>query len=220
MGAHTLRTYRLRGTRILLIRHASTDPGGRLCGWLDIGLSPAGHAELADLLRRVQGQPAPDALLTSTLRRASEVGAALGRAWNLAPQPADWAREIHCGELEGVRLEDIKRRFNDLWNRNEAQDDDTFAWPGGESYADFRSRIVRGLDAVAAAHPGGRVALVTHAGVISQIIGLSRGRPAAAWAPDRPGPLTATEIVWKNDAPATVLTFNEVAWDSEAQRRA
>jgi broad specificity phosphatase PhoE len=207
-------------TRILLIRHASTDPGGRLCGSFDIGLSPAGRAELAALVRRLNGQAGPDALLTSTLRRAREVAQALGRAWHLAPQPVDWAGEIHCGALEGVKIEEVKRRFRDLWNRNMAQDDDTFAWPGGESYADFRSRIILGLDAAAAAHPGGRVALVTHAGVISQVLGVVRGRRAAAWGPDRPRPLTATEIVWKNGAPATVLNFNEVAWGSEAQRRA
>jgi broad specificity phosphatase PhoE len=208
------------GTRILLIRHASTDPGGRLCGSLDVGLSPSGRDELAALVRRIPTQPAPDALLTSTLLRAREVAEALGQAWNLPPQAVEWAREIHCGELEGVPIREIQRRHPDLWARNEAQEDDAFCWPGGESYTDFRTRILLGLAETAAAHPARRVAVVTHAGVISQVLGVIRGRRASAWAPDRPRPLSATEIVWKNGAPTTILNYDDPEWAPEALRRA
>ena len=208
------------GTRILLIRHAATDPGGRLCGSFDIGLSPSGRAALAALVQRLQGRPAPDALLTSTLLRAREVAEALGHAWNLRPQGVDWAREIHCGELEGVPIREIQRSHPDLWTRNEAQEDDAFGWPGGESYANFRRRILLGLAETAAAHPARRVAVVTHAGVISQVMGVIRGRRAAAWAPDRPRPLTATEIAWQDGAPATILNYDDPEWSPEALRRA
>lgn len=199
-------------TRILLIRHASTDPKNRLCGWFDVPLSPAGAAELDALLRHPATRPAPDALFTSTLRRARHVAAALGRAWGIDPRPAHWAREIHCGVLEGMPLADVQRRFPDLWAGNEAQRDSTFAWPGGESYTAFRARIMDGLKASVDAQPGGRVAVVTHAGVISQILGVVRHRPAAAWEPDRPRPLTATEIIWENGAPNAVVSYDNPAW--------
>ena len=199
-------------TRILLIRHASVDPRGRLCGSFDVPLSPSGRREVESLLRRVTGRNAPDALFTSTLRRAVEVATALGQAWALRPEPAEWAREIHCGALEGTRIEQLQQRYPELWARNEAQTDETFAWPGGETYAQFRARILRGLEATAAVHAGRRVAVVTHAGVISQVLGVIRGRPASAWAPDRPDPLTATEITWWNGAPAAVLAFNDPKW--------
>jgi probable phosphoglycerate mutase len=155
---------------------------------------------------------APDALYRSTLRRAQDVAAALGRVWMREPQRAEWAREIHCGDVEGMLLEDVRRRFPDLWARNEAQNDDTFAWSDGESYSDFRARIIEGLRATIEAHPGGRVAIVTHAGVISQLLGVIRGRPAAVWEPDRPQPLTATEIAWRNGAPSAVLTYSDPHW--------
>jgi broad specificity phosphatase PhoE len=199
-------------TRILLIRHASTDPHGRLCGWFQVPLSQRGREELQTLIRQPAARPAPDALFTSTLRRAQDVAAALGRAWTLEPQPAEWAREIHCGDVEGVPLEDVQQRFPDLWARNESQKDDTFAWPGGESYDHFRARIIQGLSATVDTHSGGRVAIVTHAGVISQILGVIRGRPAAVWEPDRPQPLTATEVTWQNGALATVLSYNDPDW--------
>lgn len=187
-----------------------------MCGSFDIGLSRRGRAEVDALLQRIKAGAGPDALLTSTLLRAREVAEALGRTWNLSPQPAAWAREIHCGDMEGVPFVEIQRTRPELWDRNEAQADDAFAWPGGESYTDFRTRIMRGLQATAAAHPGRRVAIVTHAGVISQILGTIRRRRASAWAPDRPGPLTATEILWYNGAPTTVLSYNDADWDPEA----
>lgn len=199
-------------TRILLIRHAPTETGGRLCGSFDLPLSQGGREALQTLVRRSAVRPAPDALFTSPLRRARDVAAALGRAWMLEPRPAAWAREIHCGELEGLPLDDVRRRFPELWARNEAQADDAFAWPGGERYDDFRARIIEGLRAVVDMHPGGRLAVVTHAGVISQVLGVIRSRPAAAWAPDRPQPLTATEISWHNGAPGTVLSYNDPHW--------
>lgn len=164
------------------------------------------------MVRRPPRQAAPDALGTSTLSRASEVAAALGRAWSLAPQSAEWAREIHCGDLEGMPLHQLQREFPELWMRNEAQVDETFAWPGGESYEGFRARVLDGLRATAAAHAGQRVAVVTHAGVISQVLGVIRGRAASAWAADRADPLTATEIIWSNGGPSAVLTFNDPDW--------
>jgi broad specificity phosphatase PhoE len=199
-------------TRILLIRHAETDAGGRLCGSFDIPLSAAGRAQLEELLRHTAARPAPVALFTSTLRRAREVGCALGRAWGLLPQPAEWAREIDCGEVDGMPISQIQRERPELWARNEAQLDDTFAWPGGETYARFRSRVLDGLARTAATHAGRRIAVVTHAGVVSQVLGAIRGRPASAWRPDRPRPLTATEIAWTNGAPEAVVSYDDPDW--------
>ena len=199
-------------TRIVLIRHASTDTGSRLCGSFDVALSPAGQRQLREMIERPAHRAAPDALFTSTLARARQVADALAPVWMLRPHSADWAREIHCGELEGIPLQHLQREFPELWLRNEAQADETFAWPGGESYAGFRARIRAGVKAVAEAHAGGRIAIVTHAGVVSQVLGIIRRRPASMWAADRPDPLTATEILCENGVPSAVLTFNDPDW--------
>jgi broad specificity phosphatase PhoE len=197
---------------MVLIRHAATDTASRLCGSLNLPLSPAGRAELESLLQRPAQAEVPDALFTSTLTRCAEVACELGRVWGLEPQAADWAREIHCGDVEGMPLDELQRRFPDLWSRNEAQVEDTFAWPGGETYAQFRARVLAGLSGAAAAYPSGRVVVVTHAGVISQVLGVVKGRPACVWARDRPRPLTATEVAWTNGAPRAVLSFSDPDW--------
>lgn len=199
-------------TRVVLIRHAPTDGASRLCGSFDVALTPAGRALVRTVLRNPPRHPAPDALYTSTLRRASDVAAELSRAWALVPRAVEWAREIHCGDVEGMPIERLRHRFPVFWARNQAQTDDTFAWPGGETYREFRARVLAGLDAAATAHPGGRVAVVTHAGVVSQVLGVLRHRPAAVWAVDRPDPFTATEVTWEHGAPRAVLTFNDPDW--------
>jgi broad specificity phosphatase PhoE len=199
-------------TRIVLVRHGLIDTASRLCGSFDVPLTPAGRAQIEAIVRQRPAAPIPDALYTSTLRRASDVAAVLGRAWALQPRLAEWAREIHCGEVEGMPLAHLQRTLPELWARNLAQDDDSFAWPGGEPYAAFRERVLAGLSATAAAHAGGRVAVVTHAGVISQILGVIRHRRAAVWAVDRPDPFTATEVTWENGSPTAVLRYNDPGW--------
>jgi broad specificity phosphatase PhoE len=203
---------RLLATRIVLVRHAAIDTGRRLCGSLDISLSAVGRAELEALLRRPARADVPDALFTSTLQRATTVARALGRVWTIDPQPVAWAREIHCGDVEGMPLDQLRRCFSELWARNEAQREDTFSWPGGETYAEFRGRVVEGLDDAAARYPSGRVVIVTHAGVISQVLGRFKNRAACVWKPDRPDPLTATEVLWTKGAPRAVLSFNDRDW--------
>jgi broad specificity phosphatase PhoE len=199
-------------SHLLLIRHAHADADERLCGHFDARLSSRGRAQLDALRAARRRQPPPDALYTSPLGRAREVAGVLEALWGLRADELEAVREIDCGALDGMRLDDVQREFPHLWQLNAAQVDDGFAWPGGESYARFRARVIGALAGIAARHPGARVAVVTHAGVISQVLGCMRGRSAAAWEHDRPAPLSATEVVWANGAPCDVLRFNDPAW--------
>jgi broad specificity phosphatase PhoE len=140
------------------------------------------------------------------------VAEALASVWALRAHPHQSLREIGCGAVEGLPLEEVKRRFPDVWARNEAQSDDTFAWPGGESYRAFRARVLAGLAEIAAAHPGQRIAVVTHAGVVAQVFGAIRGRSPAVWDADRPEPLSASEVTWANGSPQTIVSFNQSHW--------
>lgn len=199
-------------THIVLIRHASIDAASRLHGTYDVPLSAAGLQQLRTRLSAPLTRPIPAALYTSPLTRAATVATALGRAWGLEPRTAPWAQEIHCGEVEGMPLDELQRRYPHLWAQNEAQADDDFAWPGGESYRRFRVRVLTGLREAVASHAGGRIAIVTHAGVISQVLGTIRHRAPAVWAVDRPDPFTATEVTWADHGPLAVVTYNELEW--------
>lgn len=202
-------------TRFRLIRHGHVDTGpppGRLCGWLDLPLSPKGRGQLQALREGSLLGEVPDALYSSTLRRAREVAGALAEAWRLRERPVDALREIHCGRLEGMHIGDVIREYPDLWDRNRAQLDDDFTWPEGESYREFRKRVLTTLADIAAQHRGQQIAVVTHAGVIAQVLGAIKGRPAAVWEQDRPAPLTLTEVTWADGAPVSLVSFGVREW--------
>jgi broad specificity phosphatase PhoE len=153
-----------------------------------------------------------NALYTSPLVRARDVATALGALWRIEPIVENGVSEIDCGRFEGMPIDVLQEQYPELWAANLAQQDEEFAWPGGESYREFRSRVLRGVERIVSAHQGAQVAIVTHAGVITQILGALRGRSPAEWEPDRPEPLTATEVTWVNGGPAALLRFNERSW--------
>lgn len=164
-------------TILLLIRHAhvcDVAPDARLRGWYDVPLNDVGVRELARVLEGPFDLATPDALYTSTSTRARVTANALAAAWGLRVVPDERLREIHCGRLDGALIRDIERLYPELWARNIVQDDDDFTWPGGESYSAFRERVVDTLSSMARRHPYQRIAVVTHAGVISQVVGIDQ----------------------------------------------
>lgn len=190
----------MHATTLLLLRHGQTNDnlvGGdlRLSGWFDSPLSTEGR-EQAVRLANVLHDLTVTALYTSTLRRARDTAEVLGDAWDLPSRDEPDLREISCGALEGTPLSIVQRRYSELWNKNLAHDDDEFRWPEGESYREFRARALRALRRIAAAHRDERVAVVTHAGVVSQIVGAVHGTPPCRWDLWRPGNCSVTALRW------------------------
>jgi len=187
-------------TRLILIRHGHTanNSGGdaRLIGRTDVALSDRGEDELRRLCERLRGARPFDAIYSSPLQRAWRIAMALEELGLGSVRRCDGLVEIDCGTLDGRRVEEVKREHPELWEANVRQRDEHFRWPGGESYREFRCRALRAARAVAHAHPGKRVALVTHAGVISQLLGsIGRVNPAR-WEYRRPENTAITTIVW------------------------
>ena len=145
-------------TTLLLVRHGHTrdntvDDGARLPGWHAPPLSPLG-ARQARLLAISLRSERVAALYTSTLTRARQTAAPLAATLGLDPTDAPDLREISCGDLEGLSLAEVQRRFPGLWQRNLSQSDADFRWPGGESYRELRRRVLGCVASIAARHPG------------------------------------------------------------------
>ena len=68
-------------------------------------------------------------------------------------------------------ISEVQQRYPKLWEENEAQQNENFSWPDGETYRRFRRRVLRVVNAIARRHEGQRVLVVTHAGVINQVLG-------------------------------------------------
>jgi broad specificity phosphatase PhoE len=205
---------------LLLVRHGhvadnTRGDAARLCGWADPPLTPLGRAQATRVAAHLAAARCSDALYTSPSARAHETATAIGHRLGLRPRLRLALREIHCGRLEGRLLADVRRDHPELWARNLAQEDDDFRWPGGESYRAFRARVLAGLGRIAAAHPGQRVVVVTHTGVITQALGALGGTAAARWEAYRAGNASLTEVRWPaGGAPGrrgTLVRFDERA---------
>jgi broad specificity phosphatase PhoE len=93
-------------------------------------------------------------------------------------------------------VHEVRAAHPEHWERNERQDDDDFRWPGGESYREFRERCLRAVRRIAARHPAAGVAVFTHTGVVTQLIGAVRGLPAARWSAYRPKNGSISVMEW------------------------
>jgi broad specificity phosphatase PhoE len=86
-------------------------------------------------------------------------------------------REIYLGEWEGLKTDEIAKRFPDAWRRWTAEPNWDLV-PGGEGSVRFESRVVAALDDVFARHPRGDMLVVTHGGVIQVALHSVLGRPS------------------------------------------
>ena len=89
--------------------------------------------------------------------------------------------------------------------------------PGAEPDEAFAGRVRAGIARIAAAHPGGRVVVVVHGGVIGQALALATGgRPLAfAWADNA----SISELVVLDEA-WTVRSFNDTSHLQQAMTTA
>jgi broad specificity phosphatase PhoE len=204
---------RMQPTTLVLIRHAHAgDPNGGgpglMCGWHDAPLSPLGRAQVEQLRARLAAEEPPSALYVSALKRAQQTAQAVPAGLRLRARLLGALREIYCGQFEGLPLAEVQSQYPELWQRHLAQTDEHFRWPGGESYCGFRSRVLSTLRRIAAAYPGQRVWVITHAGVVSQLLGAFYGISAARWEVFRPGNASITEVSWDGEA-GTLVRFDD-----------
>jgi 2,3-bisphosphoglycerate-dependent phosphoglycerate mutase len=171
-------------TELLLIRHGESQPAQPgtpfplVHGQGDPELAPEGR----DQAERVAGRLAArhiDAIYVTPLRRTAQTAAPLARALGITPAVEPGLREVHLGQWEGGLFRIMVAERDALAERMWTQE----RWdiiPGAEPAATFRARVRAAIERLAAAHPGQRVAVFTHGGVIGEALALaSRSRPFA-----------------------------------------
>lgn len=167
-------------TEVLLIRHgrsADVVPGSPESA--DPPLHAEGERQAALLAARLAPKRL-DAVYSSHLRRAVQTAEAfavpMGLAVSIDPQ------------LEEVRLGDWGN--GEFRRRAFVQDPEWVAWsrtrrwdgiPGAEGDEVFRRRVTLAVDRALAAHPGGRIAVVCHGGVINAYLAVLLGSSRTIW---------------------------------------
>lgn len=185
--------------RLLLVRHGQTLGnlgGGRiLVGRSDLPMTVTGVRQARRAARRLCRVPF-SAVHSSPLQRAVATAREIVALRRVPLSLWDGLQEIDCGHADGLETDTARRLYPDDWERNQRQDDDDFRWPGGESYRELRRRAVAACDRIARRHAGAVAVVVTHAGVVNQLVGSVRGFPPACWERCRPSHCTVTELEW------------------------
>jgi len=165
-------------TELLFIRHGETDWNRqqRFQGQIDVPLNRTGLAQAARLGERLGDDP-HDALFASDLTRTRETAAPLAARWRQPAALHKGLREQHFGVLEGLDVPTIKARNADLWARWLEHRGDFTLPGGGESLHAFHARVLATVRELAEAHPGRRLAVITHGGVLDMLWRTARGEP-------------------------------------------
>lgn len=151
---------------ILLVRHALPERLVVAGGRADPPLAPVGRRQ-ADALAGAMAAEGVDAVYASPLRRAVEtaepLAARLGLGVTVRDGLAEWDRDADAY----IPVEELKATDHPLWHALAGGRWDEL----GIDPVAFLERVVRTIDGIAADHPGQRVAVVCHGGVINAYAG-------------------------------------------------
>lgn len=165
-------------THLYLIRHGETEWNreGRMQGHEPVSLNALGREQVAAtasaLARARIGR-----VIASPIRRAVESAEVLCAGIGVEPSRI----VLHPGLAEFDMGRWVGRTFMELWGEGLIQsywEDPTHTiFPGGESMAAIQARAVAAVNALVAEGEGGRVALVTHGGIVRLLLLSALGMP-------------------------------------------
>jgi probable phosphoglycerate mutase len=190
---------------LLLVRHAEPHrvDAGEGAGPADPSLTARGERQahaLADWLRA----DGVDAVVTSPLRRAVETAAPVAATHGLATEVVDDLAEYDRHAATYIPMEDLRGTDDPQWlairegRLHDVVDGDPDA---------FRRRVVDGIEAIVTAHPGRRVVVVTHGGVVNAYVGHVLGIQRALWF--EPRYAAVTRVRASRDGIRSLVTLNE-----------
>jgi broad specificity phosphatase PhoE len=138
---------------LVLVRHGETvgNSSIRYYGRTDVELSEAGRSQMRAArrwLKRRFGSAGFALAIASPLRRAMEGAAIIADAAHPIIEIKEFV-EVDFGDFEGLTADEIRERYPadfKRWNRNRL--DPGFAYPGGESRADFAYRVECGIQRI------------------------------------------------------------------------
>lgn len=170
---------RVGAAEVLLVRHGEPDYNAVRADEspLDPPLTAKGREQVMLLAAQLE-RSSVDAVYSSTMRRAAETAAYIAAVQGLPIARLDDLREIdndpevveHMDDGGPSLACDLARRFvaTPRWD----------VFPGFEQSRTFRRRVIEAIEGVIARHPGERVVVVCHGGVInvylSMLLGIQR----------------------------------------------
>jgi probable phosphoglycerate mutase len=157
-------------TTLLLARHGETDWNRelRIQGSSDIELNDLGRAQARGLAQELEHVDL-DAVYASDLSRARATAEAVAASHGLDVRLDSRLRERSFGSWEGLTREDVTAL-------PEGSQHD------GESDDQVRERMLEAVQAIADAHPGEQVLVVSHGGALNTLWHHALGERVERWA--------------------------------------
>lgn len=155
-------------THLLLVRHAETNMAGRFCGQSDPGLNERGRQQLTELVNALS-EHAIHRVYTSDLRRARQTADAIAKHFGTELYIRPGLREVHFGLWEGLSWNEIEV-CDPVLAKGWAQEYPKSTAPGGESFANFESRVRKEITFLLREAMDVPIAAVTHAGFIRVVL--------------------------------------------------
>jgi probable phosphoglycerate mutase len=189
---------------LLMIRHAEPVKVVDRDGPADPELSGRGRRQ-AELLGAFLAPEGIEAIYSSPMRRAWETAGPLCSEIGAEPQVREALSEFDRLATTYIPLEEMRATRDE---RYLAMIDDDYSLYGVDM-VQFRREVVEQVERIIADHPGGRVAIVCHGGVINayfgHILGISRN---SLFTPDY---TSVSRLAASRSGVRSVLRLNEVA---------
>jgi phosphoserine phosphatase len=157
-------------TRLIIVRHAESafNDQNRIQGHKDSGLTSKGLCQAKLLALRLKKFKI-DKIYSSDLGRAYSTTLEVLHHTK-APLVRDpLLREIHLGDWEGMTPEEVDAMY-DKGYQKWLKKPSSITIPRGEGLRHFRKRVTERIRAIARAHRGKTVLVVTHGGVITALL--------------------------------------------------
>ncbi|MCK4261321.1 MAG: alpha-ribazole phosphatase [Halanaerobiales bacterium] len=193
---------------LILIRHGQTEANrrGAFQGWLDLSLSAQGQKQVKCLKNELADYKI-DKIYVSPLKRAVETAQIIREGLKNPPEllKMEDLKEMNFGDWDGLCSDEIETNYPEEYLRWQ-KDWQRVVIPGGESAEKMYERVTNWVDeCLTQAKPNEKILLISHQGVILQIISYLLGMNLADCWHFRVDPGSMSVIQIKSDFPILTL---------------
>jgi len=150
---------------IYLLRHGKVEGKAALNGISDVLVNPELQQQICDAL--VDQDIAVDAVITSPLKRCSDLARLYTERMSVPLSVACEFQEMNFGEVDGIAFDELKEKWamlDTFW-----QDPSNHKLSGAESLQNFHERVTQAWSQLLN-DPSDNLLLVTHGGVIRMLL--------------------------------------------------
>ncbi|GLR71611.1 alpha-ribazole phosphatase [Agaribacter marinus] len=160
---------KMANTTIDLLRHGDVAGKSALYGHTDVALSDDGWQKMQS---QTESLPIPDVIISSPLSRCYAFAKNTGNTKLIPVQTSNDLMECNFGRWDGVAFDDLHGNLQNEWPLLDAfwQSPSTNTPPQGEALAAMYQRVCKGFTDICQQYKGQRVLVVSHGGVIRQIV--------------------------------------------------